>query len=98
MMGMRSYLRDSFERLVVPEMARVSFSKSLNRAVVGSMNELVFHAKLDLIEGELSPYEVSFRLNMMPMGYLKYGHPRAAFTALQMKGQASNKPDAGDGL
>ena len=98
---MGEFLRDDghafiFEKLIAPETARVSFSKTLNRAVTGSMNDLVFHGKILLIEGELCPYDVSFRLNEMPMSYLKYVCPRMAFAALQIKGEPSNKPDAGD--
>ena len=87
-----------YEKLVVPEMARVSFSKSFNRAVIGSMNDFVFQSKVHLIEGELSPYDVSFRLNETPMSYLRYEYPKRAFTAQQIKGETSNKPDAADGL
>ena len=72
-------LRFIFERLIVPFTASVSFSKALNRAVTGSMNELVYQAKGFLIEDGLSPYDTSFRLHKIPMGHLKYDYPLQAF-------------------
>lgn len=68
-----------YERQLAPQGASVSFAKSLNRSVTGSMNDLVFQAKLHLAREELSPFDVSFRLNETPMSYLKYHNPRKAF-------------------
>jgi len=72
-----------FERLIAPSTARVAFSKPLNRAVTGSMNDLVFQAKVLLIEREMSPYDTSFRLNEVPLSSLKYANPREAFLRLK---------------
>ena len=72
-----------FERLVAPSSARVAFSKPLNRAVIGSMNDLVFQAKVCLSEQEMSPWDTSFRLNELPMSCLKYANPREAFLRLK---------------
>ena len=85
---MSEFMRDDglefiYRRLVAPETAHVSFSKALNRSVTGSMNDLVLHAKFFLIEFEMSPYDVSLRLNEIPMTLLKYNHPREAFKSLQ---------------
>ena len=71
-----------FERLIMPRLGRVSFSKALNRSVIGSMNDLVFQAQIDLIEGAMSPFDVSFRLNEVPMSYLEHVTPRASFQHL----------------
>ena len=80
-----------FERLVAPASSRVFFSKALNRTVTGSMNDLVYQAKSYLIEGLMSPYDTSFRLNAMPMGQLKYDNPREALLKLKLKDtEASN--------
>jgi hypothetical protein len=68
-----------YEKQVAPQAARVSFSKALSRSVTGSMNDLVHQAKWYLIEDEISPYDVSFRLNEVPMSYLKYQRPRDVF-------------------
>jgi len=81
-----------FDRLVAPSSARVALSKALNRAVTGSMNELVYQAKGYLIEDELSPYDTSFRLNQIPMGQLKYALPKEAFVQQKLTNEdASNK-------
>jgi hypothetical protein len=46
------------------------------------MNDMIFHAKALLIEEELSPFDVGFKLNEMPMSALKYAKPREAFKQL----------------
>ncbi len=80
-----------FERLIAPSTAHVAFSKSLNRAVTGSMNELVLQARFLMVEQEMSPYETSFQLNDVPMSYLKYDNPREAFLKLKpSEEEASN--------
>lgn len=71
-----------YEKQVAPATAGVSLSRAVNRSVIGSMNDLVYHAKLHLTSEELSPYGVSFRLNELPMSALKYQTPREAFPAM----------------
>jgi len=71
-----------FRRLVAPATTTMSFSKALNRSVPGSMNDLVYHAKVWLTEGDLSPFDASSKLNEMPMSSLSYHNPREAFKAL----------------
>jgi hypothetical protein len=78
-------LRLLYEKQVAPQAARISFSKAINRSVTGSMNDLVFQAKWHLIRDEISPYDLSFRLNEVPMSYLKYQHPRDAFQSMRQK-------------
>ena len=43
--------------------ALVSFAKAFSRCVTGSMNELISFPKLWLIEGDISPHDVRFKLN-----------------------------------
>ena len=76
-----------FERLIIPWLGRVSFSKALNRSVIGSMNDLVFQAKIHLIEGGMAPFDVSFRLNEVPLSCLEHITPRASFQHLVVKGK-----------
>lgn len=88
---MSEFIRDNgyefiYERLIAPSMGNVAFSKALNRSVTGSMNDLVFMAKTRLVEQEVSPYDVSFWLNEVPMSYLKMGRPKDAFEALSIEG------------
>ncbi len=77
-----------FEKFIVPSMDTVRFSKALNRSVTGSMNEFIGMAKFCLTEGELSPFQVSFRLNEVIMSYLNYGVPEDVFQEL-----ANNRGD-----
>lgn len=68
-----------YEKRIAPETGTISFSRTVNRSVTGSMNELVFAAKWHFAREEMSPYDVSFRLNETPLSCLKYGHPRETF-------------------
>ena len=87
-----------FRRLIAPETRRVAYSKTWNRRVMGSMNDLVLHAKIHLVDGGMSPFDASAKLNEMPMSYLGYGTPKHAFRSLKIeKSGASCKPDVGDG-
>ena len=76
------------EKFIVPSMDSVRFSKALNRSVTGSMNELIFQAKYELIEPELSLNEISFRLNEVIMSYLNNEVPEDVFQEL-----ANNRGD-----
>ncbi len=75
-----------FERLIVPRLERASFSKALNRSVIGSMNDLVYQSQFHLIEGLMSPFDVSFRLNDVPFSCLEHVTPRASFQHLAVQG------------
>ena len=88
------HLRDDglafiFERLIAPSTSRVSFSKPLNRSVIGSMNELINYAKAMLENGEMAPYDLAPKLNNFLLSYLKdvmpdggYARPLQAFRRL----------------
>ena len=71
-----------FQRFIAPSIATVSYAKALNRSVTGSMNDLVFHAEAWLVEGELTPPQVGFKLNDIPFSSLKYKKPTEAFRRL----------------
>ncbi|KKK63787.1 hypothetical protein LCGC14_2990780 [marine sediment metagenome] len=73
-----------YRRFVAPATGTVRFSKALNRSVTGSMNDLIQCGKLWLTESGLSPFDTSFKLNEMPMSFLKYGNPREAFVVLKV--------------
>jgi hypothetical protein len=90
--GVLSYLREFmtidgnkfiFEKYIEPQEKDIFFSKIVDRRVMGSMNDLVFQAKVHLNMGK-SPCDVSFLLNETPMSYLGYGHPRDAFRKLSI--------------
>lgn len=78
----------AFRKFIVPEIVTVQFAKSLNRSVTSSMNELVVCAQILLIEEQMSPHEVGFKLNEFLLSAIaekkseKYGKPRKAFQRL----------------
>lgn len=83
--GVLSYMREFmtidgnkflFEKYTEPQGNEMFFSKIVDRQVMGSMNDLVFQAKVHLHMGKLSPSDVSFRLNESPMSYLNYSRPK----------------------
>ena len=74
-----------YQRFVAPSAERVQFSKALNRSVTGSMNDLIYHAKVWLTEGELSPHDASFKLNEIPMGAMGYAKPREVMKSLRVE-------------
>jgi len=86
---MREYMVDDgcefvYRRLIAPHSGIVTFAKSTNRHVIGSMNELIFEAKLYLIERRLSPFETSQQINQTPMSYLDYNCPKEAFRLIKV--------------
>ena len=72
------------ERAFLPETSSISFSKALNRSVTGSMNELVTFAQIVLTEDEISPYDLSFKLNAVRLSYIKNDRPREAFEKMKI--------------
>jgi pRiA4b ORF-3-like protein/uncharacterized protein DUF6933 len=91
--NLREFMEDdgqsfAYQRFIAPATGSVSFAKALNRSVTGSMNDMIVHAKHWLTEGDLSPFDVGFKLNQIPMSALKgpkserYGIPREVFKLL----------------
>jgi len=70
-----------YQTFIVPASGTVSFAKALNRSVTGSMNDLVFGAKLLLADG-MTPHEIGDRLSETPLSALGYSNPREAFKLL----------------
>jgi hypothetical protein len=64
------------------EDGKALFSKSTDRRVAGSMNDLIFQAKFYLAEGYKSPHDTAILINESPMSYLNYDKPREAFRKL----------------
>jgi hypothetical protein len=76
-----------YHRFIVPATGSIRFAKALNRSVTGSMNDLIGHATYWLAEGDVSPFDVSFRLNEVLLSALgrdglPYGMPRSVFKAM----------------
>ncbi len=88
-----------FEKFIEPERHDVFFSKTADRCVAGSMNDFVFQAKVHLIEGQQSPFDVSLLLNESPMSYLGYNRPKDEFKKLLFKdGESSAKGQGKDNV
>jgi len=91
--SIREFMEDdgqafAYHRFIAPSCGTIRFAKALNRSVTGSINDLIVHATVWLTEGEMSPYDVGFRLNDIPFSLLAgprgdaYGTPHQAFKAL----------------
>jgi hypothetical protein len=91
--NLREFMEDDgqefvYQRFIAPASATVHFAKALDRTVTGSMNDLINHATALLVEGELSPFDVGFKLNdvllsaIAPTQAAKYGKPQEAFKRL----------------
>jgi hypothetical protein len=91
--GLREALEDDgqefvYRRFIAPASGTVRFARALDRAVTGSMNELIVQATAYLVGGELSPFDVGLRLNEILLSALaatkadKYGTPRGAFKSM----------------
>lgn len=81
----RDGFRFIFDRLIAPATAHIWFSKTISRSVTGSMNDLVFQAKLCFRDECLSPSNVSSRLNETPLSHIGYLNPREVFTKLKIE-------------
>lgn len=75
-------LGSAFDRLIVPAMDTIRFSKALNRSVTGSMNDLIHLARCYMADGDMSLLGASYEMNKAPMSYLEHKSPGAAFRSL----------------
>jgi hypothetical protein len=92
---MSEFIRDDghvflYKRLIMPSIGLVRFSKALNKSVIGSMNDLVYQAKMYLSDPTISPYEVSFKLNQTPLSILEFANPKEAFRNMNLPDRVSN--------
>jgi hypothetical protein len=99
----RSFLENdgqafAYQRFIAPASGSVTFAKSLNRSVTGSMNDLIKFAKHWLAEDDLSPHDVGVKLNDILLSALAttktqgYGKPNEAFKPML----GSHSPNDGD--
>ena len=78
----------AYRKFIAPASGTISFAKALNRSVTGSMNELIGAAQMYLIEDDMAPHEVGFKLNGILLSTLKnaegrkYAEPSDAFKRL----------------
>lgn len=67
-----------FNLYIKPHAGHYTFGKANDKHVLGSMNDLIFQAKVDLISLRLPLLVVNQRLNETPMSYIGHTHPRFA--------------------
>ncbi len=76
-----------YRKFIAPSSGTVSFAKALNRSVTGSMNDHIHAAKF-MLEDDMAPGDIGYRLNETPMSALngpdgrKYGYPKDVFSNL----------------
>ncbi len=76
-----------YRKFIAPSSGTVSFAKALNRSVTGSMNDHIHAAKF-MLEDDMAPSDIGYRLNETPMSALngpdgrKYSYPREVFKRL----------------
>ena len=79
---------DGFEfiakRIIAKNTFKIAFSKSLNRSVTGSMNELISQARYYLEDENTSPYRLCQKLNNVPFSYIGHINPKEAFSELKI--------------
>jgi hypothetical protein len=63
------------EKYITPKTEVIEICKTNNRAILGSMNDMINHSKIFLIEYKLPTIEISKRLNETPFSYIKYKRP-----------------------
>lgn len=78
--ALREFMEDDlrgflYKRRISPHTNRIIFSKTTDRRVLGSLNDMIFQAKVRMIKGNLSPYDVSFELNTIPFSMFDYDNP-----------------------
>ena len=76
-----------YRKFIAPSSTTVSFAKALNRSATGSMNDHIRAAKF-MLEDDMAPSEIGYRLNATPMSALagpdgrNYGYPKEVFKRL----------------
>lgn len=71
-----------FEDAIAPLLYPAALAKRGNRSVIGSMNDFIFQARLQLAREEVSPYDMSSFLNSTLMSYIDYRPPREEFLSM----------------
>ncbi len=81
----------AYRKHIKSDAETVSFSKSLNGSVIGSIHEFVMAAEMHFVEGDMVLHDVGFKLNdpllsaIAAYGDHGYGKPKEAFKRLASK-------------
>lgn len=79
-------MRMIFERVIMPNTGSVTFCKTADRSVLGSMNDMVNMSKIMIDMKDASPWDLTDAINETPFGALKYGIPKEVFKDMPIKG------------
>jgi hypothetical protein len=74
---------DIYFNFITPFSGHIKFSKIGDRAVNGSIVDLIHMSKHHILYQDLSPDETALKINEVPMSYLKYKTPIEAFKAMK---------------
>lgn len=77
-----------FERIIAPKSHLITMSKTINKSVLGSMNDMVSMSKLMLDRDDMGPLELAEMFNKTPFKYIEYQRPIDAFKGLKLKNNA----------
>jgi hypothetical protein len=71
-----------FDSRIAPYLNSISFCKTNNRRVLGSMNDFVNQMKFYLLEMRMPLESVNTRLNKTPMSMVEHHNPKLSLLAL----------------
>lgn len=74
-----------FEKIIAPNSARITLSKTINKSVLGSINDMVNMSKFVVESEDMSPFDLSDFLNNTPFKFINYQSPLAAFKSMKLK-------------
>lgn len=77
-------LRLVYQRVIAPHTGTITLAKTSDRSVLGSMNDMVRLCKFRLELDDVSPWDLSQKLNATPFGAIKYGFPKKEFARLPL--------------
>ena len=79
-----------FQEIIAPNSRKVRLAKSQDRRVIGAMNDNIQFAKAVLDDEQISPYDLSFRINKNIHLFLKEGYPVEAFLGMKAEEDAKD--------
>jgi hypothetical protein len=71
-----------YQQFIAPTCGTIYFAKALDRSVTGGITDMVRLATLWLADGDISPFDLGFKLNDVPFSSLPHVRPREEFKAI----------------
>jgi hypothetical protein len=100
---MRDILRDTlhdigadliYQRIIAPNTGSILLAKAQDKRIISSMNDHIGFAKAILDDEEISPYDLSFRINENILTIIKYATPKEAFLGMDAEMGKDAKPES----